>query len=84
MSKISTVKLKGEIVSLNILKKLGCEIYFMKKNISNKLNLKEIMKKILFININNILVEAGGIFFTNLLNVKISLFKFIYPLLCAQ
>ena len=43
----------------------------MKKNISNKLNLKEIMKKILFININNILVEAGGIFFTDLLSKKL-------------
>ena len=55
----------------NILKKLGCEIYFMKKNISNKLNLKAIMKKILSIDINNILVEAGGIFFTELLSKKL-------------
>ena len=43
----------------------------MKKNISNKLNLKVIMKKILSININNILVEAGGIFFTELLSKKL-------------
>ena len=50
---------------LNILKKLGCEIYFVKKNISNKLNLKVIMKKILSININNILVEAGCVFLLN-------------------
>ena len=43
----------------------------MKKNNSNKLNLKKIMKKILSININNILVEAGGVFFTELLSKKL-------------
>jgi len=53
------------------LKKLGCEVYLMKKNVSNKLNLKMIMKKILSIDINNILVEAGGIFFTELLSKKL-------------
>ena len=52
---------------LTILKKLGCEVYLMKKDNFNKLNLKRIMKKILSININNILVEAGGVFFTELL-----------------
>ena len=56
---------------LKTLKKLGCEVYLMKKNVSNKLNLKTIMKKILSININNILVEAGGIFFTELLSKKL-------------
>ena len=56
---------------LKALKKLGCEVYLMKKNISNKLNINTIMKKILSININNILVEAGGIFFTELLSKKL-------------
>ena len=56
---------------LKTLKKLGCEVYLMKRNVSNKLNLKTIMKKILSININNILVEAGGIFFTELLSKKL-------------
>ena len=53
------------------LKKLGCEIYLIKQNINKEFNLKKIMKKIFSININNILVEAGGIFLSNLLADKL-------------
>jgi len=56
---------------LKILKLLGCEIFLMKSNKFNELNLNIIMKKILSININNILVEAGGILFTKLLKNKL-------------
>ena len=60
---------------------LGCEVFLMKKNKYNEMNLKTIMKKILSININNILVEAGGIFFTKLINLKLvdELHLFIAP-----
>jgi len=54
-----------------ILKKLGCEIHLLKQNISNELSLKVIMRRILLLNINDILVEAGGILFTNLLSKKL-------------
>ena len=50
-----------------ILTKLGCEIVFCKLNKINKLNLKSIFKKIYTLKISDILVEAGGIFFTDLL-----------------
>ena len=49
------------------LKKIGCKIILMKLNSLNNFNLTTLMKKIFKLNINNILVEAGGIFFTNLL-----------------
>lgn len=49
------------------LKKLGCEIILIKKQRDNQLNLKIIFKKIYELKINDILVEAGGILFTNLL-----------------
>ena len=48
--------------------KLGCEIIFCKLNKNNKLNLKNIFNKIYSLNISDILVEAGGVFFTELLN----------------
>ena len=48
--------------------KLGCEILFCKSNKNNKLNLKNIFNKIYSLKISDILVEAGGILFTELLN----------------
>ena len=54
------------------LKSLGCEIFLIKKQKkSDEFNLKLIMKKILSLKINNIMVEAGGIFFTKLLENKL-------------
>ena len=49
-------------------KKIGCEVFFIKLNSKKLFNLKEILKKVFKLNINNILVEAGGILFTNLLD----------------
>ena len=62
------------------LKSLGCEIFLTKKLKScGEFNLSLIMKKIFSLNINNILVESGGIFFTKLLSKnlvdEIHLFK---------
>ena len=51
--------------------KLGCEIIFCKLNKYNKLNLNSIFKKIYKLNIADILVEAGGIFFTDLLKHRL-------------
>ena len=52
----------------NKLKSLGCEIYLIKKiNTNGEFNLNLIMKKIFSLNIYDILVEAGGNFFTKLL-----------------
>ena len=48
--------------------KLGCEIIFCKLNKNKKLNLKNIFNKIYSLKISDILVEAGGILFTELLN----------------
>ncbi len=53
------------------LKRLGCEIILLKKNINNQMNLNTIFKKIYELKINDIFVEAGGIFFTNLLKNKL-------------
>lgn len=53
------------------LKRLGCEIIIMKKQKNKQLNLKTIFKKIYKLKINDILVEAGGIFFGNLLKDKL-------------
>jgi len=54
------------------LKSLGCEIFFINKlKNHNEFNLSLIMKKILYLKINNILVESGGIFFTKLLSKKL-------------
>ena len=51
---------------------LGCEIFLTKKLKScGEFNLSLIMKKILSLNINNILVESGGIFFSKLLSRKL-------------
>lgn len=53
------------------LKKLGCEIFLIKKNANNQMNLTTIFRKIYNLKINDVLVEAGGIFFTNLLDKKL-------------
>tara|TARA_B100001029_G_C15047227_1_gene448046 strand:+ start:444 stop:1505 length:1062 start_codon:yes stop_codon:yes gene_type:complete len=53
------------------LTKLGCEIIFCKKNKDKKLNLKKIFYKIYSLNISDVLIEAGGIFFTDLLKNKL-------------
>ena len=53
------------------LTKLGCEIIFCKLNRFNKLNLKTIFNKIYSLKISDILVEAGGILFTDLLKNKL-------------
>ncbi len=53
------------------LTKLGCEIILCKLNKNNELNLKKIFKLIYSLKISDILVEAGGIFFTNLIKNKL-------------
>ena len=54
------------------LRSLGCEMFLTKKLKScDEFNLSLIMKKVLSLNINNILVESGGIFFTKLLSRKL-------------
>ena len=53
------------------LKQLGCEVEFFKKNKNNLLNLNKIFKHIYKLKISDILVEAGGIFFSNLLKYKL-------------
>jgi len=51
------------------LKSMGCEMFLTKKLKScGEFNLSLIMKKIFSLNINNILVESGGVFFSNLLS----------------
>ena len=53
--------------------------FFVNKQVNNQLNLKTIFKKIYDLKINDILVEAGGIFLSNLLKSnlvdEIHLFK---------
>ena len=49
------------------LSKLGCEIIQCKLNKENKFNLKKIFNIIYSLKISDILVEAGGIFFTELI-----------------
>ena len=56
----------------DFLKRLGCEIILIKKNTSNQMNLSTIFKKIYELKINDLFVEAGGVFFTNLLKKKTS------------
>ena len=51
--------------------KLGCEIINFKLNKNKKLNLKAIFSKIYKLNIADILVEAGGILFTQLIKNKL-------------
>ena len=53
------------------LTKLGCEIVYCKLNKINKINLNSIFKKIYSLKISDILVEAGGVFFTDLLKNKL-------------
>ncbi len=53
------------------LSKLGCEIIFCKLNKFNKLSLKKIFNTIYLLKISDVLVEAGGIFFTELLKNKL-------------
>ena len=53
------------------LKRLGCEIILIKKNKNKQMNLKTIFKKIYELKINDVFVEAGGIFFTDLLKNKL-------------
>ena len=56
---------------IEYLKRLGCEIILMKKQKNKLYNLKTVLEKIYKLKINDILVEAGGIFFTNLLNNRL-------------
>ncbi len=51
--------------------KLGCEIIFQNLNKYNKINLKNVFNKIYSLNIADILVEAGGILFTELIKNKL-------------
>ena len=55
----------------DLLKRLGCEIILIKKNIEGQMNMNTIFKKIYELKISDVLVEAGGIFFTNLLKKKL-------------
>ncbi|PPR46484.1 MAG: Riboflavin biosynthesis protein RibD [Alphaproteobacteria bacterium MarineAlpha5_Bin9] len=52
------------------LDKLGCKIIFLKIK-KHDFNLKEVLKKIYKLNITNLLVEAGGIFFSNLFKANL-------------
>ena len=61
---IFTAKKNKKSINLS---NLGCEIIYCKTNNNNKLNLKSIFKKIYSLKISDILVEAGGIFFTELI-----------------
>ena len=56
---------------IEYLKRLGCEIVLMKKQKNKLYNLQTVLEKIYKLKINDILVEAGGIFFTNLLNNRL-------------
>ena len=49
------------------LKQIGCEIEILKKNKNDMFNLNKILHQIYKLKISDILIEAGGIFFTNLL-----------------
>ena len=48
------------------LQNLGCEVILIKKNKLGNLNLNTIVKKIYNLKILDVLVEAGGIFFSSL------------------
>ena len=56
--------------SINLIK-LGCEVIYCKLNKHQELNLKQIFKLIYLLKISDILVEAGGIFFTELIKNKL-------------
>ena len=49
-----------------LLKQLGCEIIEMKLQ-NNKLNLKKLFNKLYDLKISDLMVEAGGVFFTDLI-----------------
>ena len=53
------------------LKQIGCEIKILKKNKNGMFNLNKILHQIYKLKISDILVGAGGIFFTNLLRGKL-------------
>ena len=53
------------------LEKLGCKIIKMKKNNKSQMNLKNIFKKIYQLQIRDILVEAGGVLFTQLIKTSL-------------
>ena len=53
------------------LKRQGCEIIILRQKKTLGLNLKSIFRKIYDLGIKDIQVEAGGIFFTNLLKEKL-------------
>ena len=53
------------------LSKLGCEIIYCKINKYKKLNLKKIFKTIYALKISDIIVEAGGILFADLIKNKL-------------
>ena len=53
------------------LKKLGCEIIYIKNDIKSKLKLITIFTKLYNIGIRDILVEAGGILFSELIKHKL-------------
>ena len=64
---IFTLKKNEKFIKLQ---SLGCEMFLINKiNNNEEFNLTLIMKKILSLNINNILVEAGGKLFTILLQL---------------
>tara|TARA_Y100001970_G_scaffold44372_1_gene55379 strand:+ start:4022 stop:5104 length:1083 start_codon:yes stop_codon:yes gene_type:complete len=52
---------------LKKLKQIGCEIVLVKKNTKGMLSLKNIFNKIYKLKFSDLLVEAGGIFFSRLL-----------------
>jgi len=53
------------------LKQLGCEVIYIKKNTYGLLSLNKIFSKIYKLKIADILVEAGGILFSNLIKNKL-------------
>ena len=53
------------------LKRLGCEIFIMKKTKQKKMNLQTIFKKIYELKISDVFVEAGGIFFSDLIKNRL-------------
>ena len=53
------------------LKELGCELIYINNDNKSQMNLKKIFKKIYLFGIKDILVEAGGIFFTKIIKQKL-------------
>ena len=50
------------------LKKIGCEVILVRKNFKSQMNLRVVFNKIYKLEIRDVLIEAGGILFTQLLN----------------